>query len=155
MPSEPKPTSAQTQIDNERSTASLLNEAYSRLRALAKGLQHACNQQGVVPLHTWMLSYGNQIDQMADALQDEGGRIVNSLSRSAASLFLEKTCAGPKTLLSAIDLLHNRILKVYEQLGLRGDIDEELLEILISQQEELNDVLNNMRFLKDEYETFT
>lgn len=138
----------------QTSTPTLLNEAYTRLRACANALEHACGKAGVSGLHVWMNSYGARLNSMADVLQDEGARQRSSFAKSAETLYLEDTCSAPKNLLGAVELIQERMLQTYEQLSMRLDMDEELYDILLEQERELCEVMADVTELRMEYEAY-
>ena len=138
----------------QTSTPSLLNEVYTRLRASASGLEHACGQAGVSGLHVWMNSYGARLGSMADLLQDEGAKTRAGFGNSADRLFLKETCESPEVLLREIERIQERILQTYAQLSMRLDMDEDLYEMLLDQQNELKEVATDIQELRMEYEAY-
>ena len=138
----------------QTSTPTLLNEAYTRLRACASGLEHACGRDGVSGLHVWMTSYGARLQSMADVLQDEGAKQRSSFANSAKALYLEKTCSSPTVLLAEVERVQERLLAVYAQLSMRLDMDEELYDILLEQERELKEVMPDVHELLMDYEAY-
>ena len=138
----------------QTSTPTLLNEAYTRLRVCANGLEHACGQPDVSGLHVWMNSYGARLNSMADILQDEGAKKRGTLSKSADTLYRPDTCASPATLLAEVELIQERIIGTYAQLSVRLDMDEELYDTLLEQERELKEVMVDITELRMEYEAY-
>lgn len=136
------------------STPTLLNEAYTRLRAAARAFEHACGKTELSALHTWMHSYGRRLNAMADALQDEGARTVKRHDLPAVEIFNDVACSGPKTLLAAAELLQGRILGCFEAMTERLDMDAELYDLLTEDYEELGEALQDIHELHNEYEAY-
>ncbi len=135
-------------------TPVLLNTVYTRLRALAKGLRHACGESAVSGLHHWMTSYGARLDAMAELLQDEGAKHRAACVDSAAKMFLEETCAGPSKLLVEVQLIQRAMLDDYAHLSMRLDMDEELYALILEQERELHDVYDDIEDLRLEYDAY-
>ena len=153
MPS-PQSTPHRAPRVSQTSTPTLLNEAYTRLRACASGLEHACGQAGVSGLHVWMNSYGARLQAMADVLQDEGAKPRTSFNDSAKALYLEKTCSHPTLLLQEVEKIQERILATFAQLSMRLDMDEELYDVLLEQESELKEVSADIHELLLDYEAY-
>ena len=150
----PRPSNNRAPQVPQTSTPTLLNEAYTRLRACASGLEHACGQEGVCGLHVWMRSYGARLQSMADVLQDEGAKQRSTYTNSAKTLYLEETCSAPTLLLAEVERIQERILETYAKLSMRLDMDEELYDILLEQERELKEVMTDVHELLMDYEAF-
>ena len=137
-----------------QTTASLLNEAFTRLRAAARAFENACGVKSLGPLHTWMRSYGSRLDTMAGALQDEGARSRKTFLESAAALYGSDACESPLTLLKEAIAVQGALLTTYEAITERLDMDAELYEVIVDQYEELGEVRSDMQDLYREYLTF-
>ena len=137
-----------------QSTPSLLNEAYTRLRAASKAFEHACGVKSLGPLHTWMRSFGSRLDAMAGVLQDEGARSRKTFVESAAKLYEDAACESPLTLLKEAIAVQDDLLATYEAMTERLDMDAELYEIITEQYAELVEVRDDMKDLRREYLTF-
>ena len=154
MPSPQRSSNFEPRPVSQTSTPTLLNEAYTRLRVCASGLEHACGQPDVSGLHVWMNSYGARLNSMADVLQDEGAKQRGTLSKSADSLYKPETCASPEVLLAEIETIQERLIGTYAQLSVRLDMDEELYDILLEQERELKEVMTDITELRMEYEAY-
>ena len=154
MPSPQRSSNFEPRPVSQTSTPTLLNEAYTRLRVCASGLEHACGQPDVSGLHVWMNSYGARLNSMADVLQDEGAKQRATLSKSADSLYKPETCASPEVLLAEIETIQERLIGTYAQLSVRLDMDEELYDILLEQERELKEVMTDITELRMEYEAY-
>ncbi len=147
----PKPTPP---VSLSTTTPVLLNTVFTRLRALGKGLQHACGEKTVSGLLNWMDSYGSRLDTMATHLQDEGAKNRPSSANSAQTMFLKESCADPITLLKVIQVIQLAVIEDYAQLSIRLDMDEELYELIHDQEVELRDVYDDIEDLRMEYEAY-
>ncbi len=135
-------------------TPVILNTVLTRLRALSKGLTHACGVETISGLHVWMRSYGDRLDSMAESLQDEGAKSHSAAVDSAKDMFLEKTCDNPTALLSVVHGLQALLLADYAQLSMRLDMDEEMYALILEQERELTEVQQDVDELRLEYETY-
>ena len=136
------------------STPTLLNEAYTRLRASAHAYENACSKRKLEPIHTWMRSFGRRLDSMADVLQDEGARMRKSANDSAAELLKDENCESPNALLAVAEENQIALTIAYESITERLDMDAELYDLITQQYEELAEALEDMRDLRGEYEAF-
>lgn len=143
-----------SQPSPEVSTPTLLNEAYTRLRVAARAYEHACGQKLLAPIHTWMQSYGRRLTALADALQDEGARIVERYDLPALEVFDDNTCSSPRTLLAEAQLIQERVLACFEAMTERLDMDAELYDLLIEDYEELGEGLQDITVLRREYDAY-
>ena len=136
------------------STPTLLNEAYTRVRATARAYEHACGATELGALHTWMRSYGRRLNAIAEQLQDEGARIVKRLDTLADEIFDDDICKSPRTLLAEAELVQRDLVVSFEQLTERLDMDAELYDLLTEDYDELGEALLDIGMLKREYETY-
>ena len=136
------------------STLVVLNEVYSRLLASAKAYEHACAQEPLGAIKTWMTSFGQRLEDMAERLRDEGARPNKSFERSAAALMTDEACSSPAKLLEQAELNQQALLDGYDVLTGRLDMDADLYELITEQYDELGEVLNDMSDLRLEYETY-
>lgn len=138
----------------ESSTPTLLNEAYTHLRVAARAFEHACGEQSLTALHTWMHSYGRRLTAMADAIQDEGARMVRKHDRAAEEVFDADACCSPRTLLAEAEGLQQGILACFESMTDRLDMDAELYDLLTEDYDELREALQDITELRAEYDAY-
>lgn len=150
----PDVASAPTLTVTDVSTPTLLNEAYTRLRVAARAYEHACGEALLSPIHTWMESYGRRLTALADALQDEGARIVKRFDLAAPDVFDEEMCSSPRTLLAEAEVLQGRILACFEAMTERLDMDAELYDLLTEDYDELGEGLQDITELRREYDAY-
>lgn len=136
------------------STLSLINEAYSRLRASAAAYLSATEHDELCAIKAWMESFGSRLAGMADALQDEGARARKSLEQSAARLYDKSVCANPESLLAAAEVNQRALVTAYELITERLDMDAELYDLVTEQFEELSEAAVDIGELRREYETY-
>lgn len=151
---EPSPAALPRAARAEPSTPSLLNEAYTRLRTVARAYEHACSADGLHALHRWMHSYGRRLSVMADALQDEGARAVRRYDRAASDVFDECMCDNPHALLAEAQAVQEQLLACFELMTYRLDMDAELYDLLTEGHEELGESLRDIGELRREYEAY-
>ena len=151
----PAPADAPAREPGEApSTPALLNEAYTRVRVVARAYEHACGVKHLGALHTWMRSYGRRLTSIADQLQDEGARAVKRLDLPALEIFDECTCESPRTLLAEAELVQRSLLTCFGSLTERLDMDAELYDVLTEDYDELGEALHDIGMLKREYEAY-
>ena len=140
--------------DSVRSTPSLLNEGYTRLKASAAAYENACGVDSLSAIHTWMDSFGKRLDSMAETLRDEGARSRKTFEDSAAALWDEKNCENPRLLLAQAEQNQAELLSAFEQLSERLDMDADLYERITEMYEELQEALSDISDLRREYDAY-
>ena len=135
------------------STPRLLNSCYSRLRSCSRAYKHCCAVDELSALHTWMMSFGNRLDHMAELLADAGAKEMKSLLSSADSLMLQENCDKPSNLLREAIEVQISLCEAFERLTYRLDMEAELYELITEYHMELCEVEDDMRTLLHEYQT--
>ena len=136
------------------STLSLVNEAYSRLRASAAAYSNACRIEELCAIKAWMESFGDRLEGMAEKLQDEGARQRRALDATAARLYDTDVCSSPEKMLREAIINQRAIVNAFALITERLDMDADLYELVTDQHEEMSEALIDMQELLREYETY-